>query len=151
MKKRLQKVITLIIILTVVGSVPSYSQFKHDVPVQDIRESIIGNPVMGSLFDPSRISTNHHFSLSIMNLGGSMVNVGAYTNSFSLALTPKLDLNTQISLVQHSMTGINSQGSMYYGVGLNYQPTDNSFFSFKISNYPTYYRRPNQHLYLRGF
>jgi hypothetical protein len=44
-----------------------------------------------------------------------------------------------------------NQGNVFYGVGLNYKASENSFLSFQINNYPTYYQRPNQHLYLIGY
>jgi hypothetical protein len=86
-----------------------------------------------------------------MNMGGMSVGVGAYTNSFSLALTPKMSLNTQVSLVQPTMGGMQNQGNVFYGVGLNYKASENSFLSFQINNYPTYYQKPNQHLHLIGY
>ena len=130
---------------------PTFGQFRTDAPHQNIRESITGVPVIPSLLDAQNFQMNHSFSMSIMNMGGMSVGVGAYTNSFSLALTPKMSLNTQVSLVQPTMGGMQNQGNVFYGVGLNYKASENSFLSFQINNYPTYYQRPNQHLYLIGY
>lgn len=128
----------------------TYGQFRTDVPFQNIRESIAGNPTIPGLLDAQSFQMNHNFSMSMTNIGGMSVGVGAYTNSFSLSLTPALSLNTQVSLIQPSMGSMKNQGNVYYGVGLNYKASENSFFSFQINNYPTYYRRPNQQLHLRG-
>ncbi len=130
---------------------PTFGQFRTDAPHQNIRESITGSPVIPSLLDAQNFQMNHSFSMSIMNMGGMSVGVGAYTNSFSLALTPKMSLNTQVSLVQPTMGGMQNQGNVFYGVGLNYKASENSFLSFQINNYPTYYQRPNQHLHLIGY
>jgi len=130
---------------------PTFGQFRTDAPHQNIRESITGGPVIPSLLDAQNFQMNHSFSMSMMNMGGMSVGVGAYTNSFSLALTPKMSLNTQVSLVQPTMGGMQNQGNVFYGVGLNYKASENSFLSFQINNYPTYYQRPNQHLYLIGY
>jgi len=143
------KIIIVSTLLVLVA--PTFGQFRTDAPHQNIRESITGGPVIPSLLDAQNFQMNHSFSMSIMNMGGMSVGVGAYTNSFSLALTPKMSLNTQVSLVQPTMGGMQNQGNVFYGVGLNYKASENSFLSFQINNYPTYYQRPNQHLYLIGY
>ena len=143
------KIIIALTLLAVVS--PTFGQFRTDAPHQNIRESITGGPVIPSLLDAQNFQMNHSFSMSIMNMGGMSVGVGAYTNSFSLALTPKMSLNTQVSLVQPTMGGMQNQGNVFYGVGLNYKASENSFLSFQINNYPTYYQRPNQHLHLIGY
>ena len=143
------KIIIALTLLAVVA--PTFGQFRTDAPHQNIRESITGGPVIPSLLDAQNFQMNHSFSMSIMNMGGMSVGVGAYTNSFSLALTPKMSLNTQVSLVQPTMGGMQNQGNVFYGVGLNYKASENSFLSFQINNYPTYYQRPNQHLHLIGY
>ena len=143
------KIIIASTLLAVVS--PTFGQFRTDAPHQNIRESITGVPVIPSLLDAQNFQMNHSFSMSMMNMGGMSVGVGAYTNSFSLALTPKMSLNTQVSLVQPTMGGMQNQGNVFYGVGLNYKASENSFLSFQINNYPTYYQRPNQHLHLIGY
>ena len=148
-----QLLFTRIIIASTLLAVvsPTFGQFRTHAPHQNIRESITGGPVIPSLLDAQNFQMNHSFSMSIMNMGGMSVGVGAYTNSFSLALTPKMSLNTQVSLVQPTMGGMQNQGNVFYGVGLNYKASENSFLSFQINNYPTYYQRPNQHLHLIGY
>ena len=142
-------IIVIVSLLTV--ALPTYGQFRIDVPHQNIREFITGRPEIPSLLDVQNFQIHHSFSMSMMNLGGMSVGVGAYTNSLSFVINPNLSLNTQISLVQPTMTGQQNQGNIYYGVGLNYKASENSFLSFQINNYPTYYRRPNQHFHLRGY
>ena len=143
------KIIIALTLLAVVA--PTFGQFRTHAPHQNIRESITGGPVIPSLLDAQNFQMNHSFSMSIMNMGGMSVGVGAYTNSFSLALTPKMSLNTQVSLVQPTMGGMQNQGNVFYGVGLNYKASENSFLSFQINNYPTYYQKPNQRLHLIGY
>lgn len=147
------KIFTHIIVIAslLTAALPTYGQFRTDVPHQNIRESITGPPEVPSLFDAQNFQIHHNFSMSMMNIGGMSVGVGAYTNSLSFTINPKLSLNTQVSLVQPTMTGLQNQGNIYYGVGLNYKASENSFLSFQINNYPTYYRRPNQHFQLRGY
>ncbi len=142
-------IIVIVSLLTV--ALPTYGQFRTDVPHQNIRESITGRTEISSLLNAQNFQIHHSFSMSMMNLGGMSVGVGAYTNSLSFAINPKLSMNTQISLVQPTMVGQQNQGNIYYGVGLNYKASENSFLSFQINNYPTYYRRPNQHFQLRGY
>lgn len=151
MKKHITKSNCFIFVLFAILTASVFGQFRRDVPNTNIRESIAGRTEYSSLFDPNRYQMSHSFSMSILSMGGSPVSVGAYTNSFSFALSPNLILNTQVSLVQPSMGGINNQGQLYYNVGVDYQPSENSSFSFKINNYPTYYQRSNQTIQLRGY
>ena len=151
MKKHSLYIIISTVLLLIVTTAPAFGQFRADVPHQNIRESIAGSPNIPGLLDAQNFQMNHSFSMSMMNMGGMSVGVGAYTNSFSLAINPRLSLNTQISLVQPTMGGLQNQGNVFYGVELNYKASENSFFSFQLNNYPTYYQRPNQHLHLRGY
>ncbi len=140
-----------VFILLVAITIPAFGQFRSDVPLTNIRESITGRTEFASLFDPNRYQMNHSFSMSFSSMGGTPMSIGAYTNSFSFALSPNMILNTQISLVQPSMGGINNQEQIYYNVGMDYKPSENSLFSFQINNYPTYYQRPNRYFHLRGY
>lgn len=151
MKKYTYKSNYLVLILLVAISIPAFGQLRSDVPMTNIRESIAGRTEFASLFDPNRYQMNHSFSMSFLSMGGSPVSIGAYTNSFSFIVSPNMILNTQISLVQPSVGGINNQGQLYYNVGLDYRASENSVFSFKINNYPTYYRRSNQYFHLSGY
>ncbi|HBN45002.1 MAG TPA: hypothetical protein QGF08_01185 [Candidatus Marinimicrobia bacterium] len=151
MKKHPLYIIISSVFILVVTATPAFGQFKADVPHQNVRESITGGPTIPGLLDAQNFQMNHSFSMSMMNMGGMSVGVGAYTNAFSMAITPRLSLNTQISLVQPTLNGYQNQGNVFYGVGLNYKATENSYFSFQLNNYPTYYQRPNQYLHLRGY
>ena len=152
MKKHPLYIIISSVFILVVTATPAFGQFKADVPHQNVRESITGGPTIPGLLDAqNNFQMNHSFSMSMMNMGGMSVGVGAYTNAFSMAITPRLSLNTQISLVQPTLNGYQNQGNVFYGVGLNYKATENSYFSFQLNNYPTYYQRPNQYLHLRGY
>ncbi len=132
------------------------AQFKSSVPNKNIREAIIGKTAGPGLLNNQQIQIHHNFSMSMLNMGGTSIGIGAYTNSFSLALTPKMSLRTQISLVQPTMGGFQDNGSVFYGVGLDYKASENSFFSLQFNNYPTQYQRhiyqrPNQYFHLRGY
>ena len=151
MKKHTHKSNCIVLLLLAVIAIPAFGQLRSDVLMPNIRESITGRTEFASLFDPNRYQMNHSFSMSFLSMGGSPVSIGAYTNSFSFALSPNMILNTQVSLVQPSRGGINNQGQVFYNVGLDYKMSENSVFSFKINNYPTYYQRPNQYLHLRGY
>ena len=150
-KKHTHKSNCFIFILIAAIAIPAFGQFRSDIPLTNIRESIAGKTEFASLFDPNRYQMNHSFSMSFLSMNGAPVSVGAYTNSFSFAISPNMILNTQVSLVQPSMGGINNQGQLFYNVGLDYKVSENSLFSFKINNYPTYYQRSNQYYHLRGY
>ena len=91
------------------------------------------------LFDPSRFSMNHSFSMSAMKVGNQIINVAAYTNMMNYTLNPNLHMGASFSLIQP--TGM--QNPLSYGMDktqfvydahLRYKPTDNTFFEFRMSN-----------------
>ena len=62
------------------------SQLPNQSPGTMITGSNSSEPL--PLFDPSRFSMNHSFSMSAMNVGGKMINVAAYTNMMNYTLNP---------------------------------------------------------------
>ena len=113
------------------------SQLPNQSPGTMITGSNSSEPL--PLFDPSRFSMNHSFSMSAMNVGNQMINVAAYTNMMNYTLNPNLHIGASFSLIQP--TGMQSPLSygldktqFVYNAHLRYKPTDNTFFEFRMSN-----------------
>lgn len=86
------------------------SQLPNQSPGTMITGSNSSEPL--PLFDPSRFSMNHSFSMSAMNVGNQMINVAAYTNMMNYTLNPNLHIGASFSLIQP--TGM--QNPLSYGV-----------------------------------
>ncbi len=113
------------------------SQLPNQSPGAMITGSQSSEPL--PLFDPSRFSMNHSFSMSAMNVGGQMINVAAYTNMMNYTLNPNLHIGASFSLIQP--TGMQNPLSygmdktqFVYNAHLQYKPTDNTFFEVRMSN-----------------
>jgi len=129
-----------------------FGQFKADITRVDFPEELQKMTALESrsLFDPARFHMNHSFSMSMMNMGGISVGMGAYTNNMSFLLRNNLRLTTSFSLVKPTMMqDLNSpntlDGQIYYGAHLEYQPNENTLFQLGFQTYPaySYYNRPN--------
>jgi len=115
------------------------SQLPNQNPGAMITGSQSSEPL--PLFDPSRFSMNHSFSMSAMNVGRQMINVATYTNMMNYTLNPNLHIGASFSLIQP--TGM--QNPLSYGMDktqfvydahLRYKPTDNTLFEVRMSNNP---------------
>ena len=115
------------------------SQLPNQSPGTMITGSNSSEPL--PLFDPSRFSMNHSFSMSAMNVGNQIINVAAYTNMMNYTLNPNLHIGGSFSLIQPAgMQNPLSYGmdktQFVYDAHLRYKPTDNTFFEFRMSNNP---------------
>lgn len=126
------------------------AQFRADLPHQNIHGSVSEVSPLSAITNMQNFQMHHSFSMSMMNWGGSPMGVGTYTNFLSLNLSPKFSVNSQISFIQPALGGMQTQGNIFYGLGLSYQATEHSFFHLQINNFPTYYQSPNQHFQFIG-
>lgn len=94
--------------------------------------------------DPARFQMNHSFSISMLSSGGQSLGLGAYTNFMNFSLTSNLLLQTSISLLKPTSTGVGSNpnvldGRILYGASLQYRPTTHTLLEFSLQNYPAYH------------
>ncbi len=137
----------LLLILFVFAVSASNAQFRDEANQKpDIRSGIVKNNSFGSLLgfiNPDNFSMHHSFGLSFSSFGGNgNMALGVYTNSMAYKFSDRLNLETDISLVN---TPYNSYGPEFSkqinGVyisraQLTFKPTDNMNIIIQYRNVP---------------
>jgi hypothetical protein len=98
-----------------------------------------------SLFDPSRFSMKHSFSMSMLSMNSQSIGVASYTNNMNFLLRDNLRLQTNVTFMQPNMISSNtpnpySNSQLYFNSVLDYSPTENTHFQVSFGNYPMYSR-----------
>jgi hypothetical protein len=98
-----------------------------------------------SLFDPSRFSMKHSFSMSMLSMNSQSIGVASYTNNMNFLLRDNLRLQTNMTFMQPNMISSNtpnpySNSQLYFNSVLDYSPTENTHFQVRFGNYPMYSR-----------
>ena len=135
-----------IVILISVISI-GFGQYRSSV---DTGSDIFTNPAqndnsINSLFDPSRFSMNHSFSMSMLNMNSQSIGVASYTNNMNFTLRDNLRLQTYLTFMQPRMMSSEmanpySNTQLYFDATLDYSPTPNTHFIFNFGNYPQFSR-----------
>ena len=83
----------------------------------------------------NRVNTNHYFSIMSSSANGSFDSYGMYGNFTSFSLNNRTQLFTNFNLSQPMSAGHYSSDKLDYSmsIGLNYQLTENTLFSFEIA------------------
>ncbi len=142
MTKKIKYIIALITILSI-----GFGQLKADLSQNNaISQSLSssGGSIM-SLFDPSRFSMNHSFSMSMMNVGKQSIGIASYTNNMNFLLRDNLRVQTYLTFMKPNMISSGTQNpysnsQLYFNTVLDYQPTENTHFQVSFGNYPRYSR-----------
>ncbi len=135
-------IIAFIIIISV-----GLGQLKSDLS----QNNAIFNNTVGSdgsvmsLFDPSRFSMNHSFSMSMLSMNSQSIGVASYTNNMNFSLRDNLQLQTYVTFMQPNMISSNtpnpySNSQLYFNAAFDYSPTENTHFQVSFGNYPLYSR-----------
>ena len=152
------KIIKYVIILsafTAIGFAQLKSELRHNNPSMINLSS--GNNSILSLFDPSRFSMNHSFSMSMMNMNSQSIGVASYTNNMNFTLRDNLRLQTNMTFMQPKIMSADtyspySNTQLYFDAVLDYQPTENTHLQVSFGNYPQYGRRQISPFFLnRGY
>ena len=154
----MNKIIKITLGLIIVISV-GFGQHKSSLPGQGFS---LNNPAQSdnsimSLFDPSRFSMNHSFSMSMMSVGKQSIGIASYTNNMNFLLRDNLRLQTFVTLMQPNMLSAQSpnpyaNSDIYYNAILNYKPTESTNFQISLGNYPRYNRQlVSPFIYNRGY
>ena len=98
---------------------------------------------ISSLFDPSRFSMNHSFSMSMLSGNNMSIGLASYTNNMNFNLRDNLRLQTYITFLQpkvlsSSMYSPYQNTQLYFDATLNYNPTPNTHLMISFGNYPQY-------------
>jgi hypothetical protein len=142
MAKKMKYIIAFIIIISV-----GLGQLKSDLS----QNNAIFNNTVGSdgsvmsLFDPSRFSMNHSFSMSMLSMNSQSIGVASYTNNMNFSLRDNLQLQTYVTFMQPNMISSNtpnpySNSQLYFNAAFDYSPTENTHFQVSFGNYPLYSR-----------
>jgi hypothetical protein len=143
MAKKIKYIIVLITILSVVmGQLKSDLSQNNAIP-QDLSGS---DGSILSLFDPSRFSMNHSFSMSMMSIGKQSIGIASYTNNMNFSLRDNLRVQTYLTFMQPNMISTSTQNpysnsQLYFNTVLDYNPTENTHFQVSFGNYPIYSSR----------
>jgi len=143
------KITQYIIIFGLLGSI-GFGQLRSDLPHKNAipPNNAESNSSIMSLFDPSRFSMNHSFSVGMMNMSNQSMSVASYTNNMNFLLHNNLYLQTNVTFMQPKMLSVgtpnpylNTNSQIYYDAVLDYTPTDNTHFQISVGNYPIYNQR----------
>ena len=103
--KKMKYIIALIIIISV-----GLGQLKSDLSQNNaiFNNSVSSDGSVMSLFDPSRFSMNHSFSMSMLSMNRQSIGVASYTNNMNFLLRNNLQLQTYVTFMQPNMISSNS-------------------------------------------
>ena len=126
----MKKYILIILILAV--SILQ-AQYRDDANKQpDVRSGIVNNNSFGSFINPDNFSMHHSFGLSYSAFGGiGGMALGVYTNSMAYKFSDRLNLETDISVVNSPYNSFDKDFSKQINgvylsrVQMTYKPTDN--------------------------
>ena len=143
MVRKIKYIIVLITILSI-----GFGQLKSDLSQNNAIPQGLSNSdgSIMSLFDPSRFSMNHSFSMSMMSMGKQSIGIASYTNNMNFLLRDNLRLQTYMTFMQPNMISSSTQNpysnsQLYFNAALDYNPTENTHFQVSFGNYPIYGRR----------
>lgn len=142
MVKSLKYIVVLVAVISI-----SFGQYRSSI---NNGSAIFTNPAQNensidSLFDPSRFSMNHSFSMSMLNMSSQSIGVASYTNNMNFTLRDNLRLQTYMTFMQPRMMSSEmanpySDTQLYFDATLDYSPTPNTHFILSFGNYPQYSR-----------
>ncbi len=142
MTKKIKYIIALITILSI-----GFGQLKSDLVQNNVLpQGLSGSDgSIGSLFNPSRFSMNHSFSMSMLSIGKQSIGIASYTNNMNFLLRDNLRVQTYLTFTQPNMISSKTQNpysnsQLYYDAVLDYSPTNNTHFQVSFGNYPMYSR-----------
>ncbi|MBA4406404.1 hypothetical protein C0389_03930 [bacterium] len=145
----MKRLFLLIFVLTV--SV-AFAQFRDESNKPDIRSGIVKNNSFGSLLgfiNPDNFSMRHSFDLSYSALGSSGgMALGLYTNSMAYKFSNRLNLETDISIVNTPYNTFGQEFSKQINgvylsrAQLTYKPSDNMNIIIQYRSVPGGYYSP---------
>lgn len=141
--------IRTVVLASLLALVPvvATAQFKSSVANQPgVSESIlrpVGSDAWLGIFDPSRMSMRHTFSLSYGAFGGGRgMSLGMYTNSMYYKIADPLDVQLDVSLMYSpSSSQLGGAQKDFSGIyitraQLNYRPSESTLLQINFQQYP---------------
>jgi len=143
----------LLLIIFVFAASVNFAQFRDEANNKpDIRSGIVKNNSFGSLLgliNPDNFTMKHSFGLSYTAFGGlGGMALGVYTNSMSYKFSDKLDLETDISVVNSPYNSFGKEFSKQINgvylsrAQLTFKPADNLNVIIQYRSVPANYYSP---------
>lgn len=144
----MKNIIRFVILVTLFAAGSVHAQFKDtDIIKPGVKSFIVdeGDSFLFGLFDPSKFSMNHSYSMSYSTFGGNGLALGVYTNSMMYRFSDNMELQVDANLVHspyssfgdnftNSITGIHLSSAR-----LNYRPWKNFSVSLSYQQLPGLY------------
>ena len=148
-----QNILYFIIFFFILRS--GYSQFKQNIPIQELPTNMNGELESSfSIFDSNRFNMSHGFSMSMLQINNHNISIAGYTNQINYYFNENLIFNSNIILFKNN-TPFYLENSTYldqinmgYELGLQYKPSKNYFLELKMKSLPYYQNHsPNSYQY----
>ena len=97
------------------------------------------------LFDPSRMSFTHSYSMNYFSSGGAALAQGLFMETIRYRLSNPVTLTLNLGYLHQpystfdSGVGPSQSGEFLGGASLTWRPADNMFLHIELANYPKYY------------
>ncbi len=140
----------IIFIMLIVFLVPCtvLGQLKSQAKPAQIKEEIV-RPYQDqysvfSIFNPSKFSMSHSFSMSFLSLGGKGISQGLYLNTLSYQIANPLLLRVQWGIQNYPYNSLAKNhpafqsGFFLSGAELQYKPSDKLEMRLQFNNMPNY-------------
>lgn len=144
----MKKILPIILFLIFLGHYPVVGQLKNqDKPIQIKQELMRPAPdrFLGlGIFDPSKFSMQHSFSMSYFSLGGKGLSQGLYLNTMTYQLSSPLLLKLQWGIQNFPTNSLAKnnpafQGGFFLsGAELQYKPSDKLEMRLQFNSMPNY-------------
>ncbi|MCI0708318.1 MAG: hypothetical protein L0Y80_12640 [Ignavibacteriae bacterium] len=142
----MRTVIYTFVALLLAGSL-SVAQLKSKIetppPVSESMMKPGSSDYLLGLFDPSKFSMKHSFTMSYSSFGGEGLSLGVYTNSLMYQFSDKLDFQADVNVMSSPYSSFGNKNDfsrIFLGrAQLNYRPTDNMWLQIQYREVPAMY------------
>jgi len=144
----MKKILPIILLLILIGHSPIFGQLKNqDKPLQ-IKQELMRpaqDRFLGlGIFDPSKFSMQHSFSMSYFSVGGKGLSQGLYLNTMTYQFSSPLLLKLQWGIQNFPTNSLAKnnpafQGGFFLsGAELQYKPSDKLEMRLQFNSMPSY-------------
>ncbi|MFH1861922.1 MAG: hypothetical protein ABH878_03830 [bacterium] len=133
-----------VLVLLIAG----YSQADEPEDNLRVNDYLRSGNIMGlglqplGLFDPSRMSFAHSYTMSYMTSGGQGIMRGLFMETIGYRLSSPLFLTLNLGYLHQPYSsfgpdGVFQSGSFVGGAALDWHPSDKMHFRVEVANYPS--------------
>jgi len=143
MKKILGLTITALVLVSSLAVAQLKSKIDTPPPVSESMMRPGSSDFLLGLFDPSKLSMRHNFSMSYTTFAGQGLSLGTYTNSLMYEFSDVLDVQADVSLMNSPYSSFGNKNDFnklfLSKAQLNYRPTDNMLLQIQYRELPPMY------------